>query len=155
MEFELLSQLESSINQLDKHETILVIDDDEATSCFLAKNLNQQGFKTATANSGKKGLTMARSQHPNLIILDVSLPDMDGFAFCESLGGLPETCSIPVIMLSGTDSPGIVRHARAAGAHFFVRKPFDPNALLVLVKQAIRDTMLWAEDESDFGCDLI
>ena len=155
MEFELLSQLEPSIGQLDKHETILVIDDDEATSCFLTKNLNQQGFKTTTANSGKKGLAVARSQHPDLIILDVSLPDMDGFAFCESMGDLPETCSIPVIMLSGADSPGIVRHARSAGAHFFVRKPFDPNALLVLIKQAIRDTMLWAEDDLDFGYGLI
>lgn len=155
MDYELLLQLEPSINHLGKHESILVIDDDKATSCFLTKNLNQQGFKTTIADSGKKGLAVARSQHPDLIILDLSLPDMDGFAFCESLGDSPDTCSIPVIMLSGTDGPGIVRHARAAGAHFFVRKPFDPNALLVLVKQAIRDTMLWAEDDPQWDCDII
>ena len=155
MDYELLAQLEPSINQLGKHESILVIDDDKSTSCFLTQNLNKQGFKTTTADSGKKGLAVARSQHPDLIVLDVSLPDMDGFALCESLGDSPDTCSIPVIMLSGTESPGIVRHARSAGAHFFVRKPFDPNALLVLIKQAIRDTMLWAEDDTDFGLDVI
>lgn len=155
MDNDLLAQLEPSISQLGKHESILVIDDDEMTSCFLTKNLNKQGFKTTTADSGRKGLAVARSQHPDLIVLDVSLPDMDGFAFCESLGASPDTCSIPVIMLSGTDSPGIVRHARSAGSHFFMRKPFDPNALLVLIKQAIRDTMLWTEDDSEFGCGLL
>jgi CheY-like chemotaxis protein len=67
----------------------------------------------------------------------LGLPDIDGFELCQQLVDDEATSEIPVIIVSGNDSPDIVRRARAAGCHFFVRKPFDPNALLALIRQAI------------------
>ncbi len=123
-----------------KHQEILVIDDDQVASGLLSRNLKRQGFRTRRAASGREGLTIARSRHPDLILLDLRLPDMDGFDLCEQLSDAYETCGIPIIVLTSMDRPDIVRRSRAVGCHFFMRKPYDPNALLILVEQAIRNT---------------
>jgi CheY-like chemotaxis protein len=72
-----------------------------------------------------------------LILLDLRLPDLDGFTLCRELVDAPETCDIPVIILSGMERPDIIRRCRAAGSQYFVRKPYDPNALLVLIHEAL------------------
>jgi len=128
-----------------KRPKILIVDDDEALADVLSRRLNQQGFDTVTAESGSAGLAEARSSHPALIVLDLRLPDIDGFAICEQLADLPETCDIPVIILSGLERPDILRRCRAAGCHYFLRKPYDPNALLILIQQAIREFGSWDE----------
>ena len=69
--------------------------------------------------------------------MDVGLPDGDGLMFCQRLADAPETCEIPVIILSGMDRADMVRQARAAGCQYFLRKPYDPNALLLLARHAI------------------
>ena len=138
--------------QADHHQTqrraVLVIDDDEAMADVLSRRLEQQGFASMTADSGGRGLAMARAEHPDLILLDLRLPDKDGFTICEELADSTETCGIPVIILSGLERPDIIRRARAAGCYFFVRKPYDPNALLVLIRQAIEESSSWLLDES-------
>jgi CheY-like chemotaxis protein len=121
----------------ESHPTILIVDDDEAVSHVLSRRLQQQGFETRVADSGKLGLAMARSQQPELILLDLRLPDIDGFALCQQLVDDPETAEIPVIIVSGMERPDIIRRSRAAGCHYFVRKPYDPNALLVLIERAL------------------
>jgi CheY-like chemotaxis protein len=119
---------------------ILIVDDDEAMVDVLSRRLSQQGFDTLAAYSGGAGLELARKELPLLILLDLRLPDQDGLAVCEQLVDSAETCDIPVIVLSGLDRPDILRRCRAAGCHYFVRKPYDPNALLVLIRQAITDS---------------
>ncbi len=96
------------------------------------------------AYSGADGLARAKAEPPSAIVLDLGLPDVDGLAICEQLTDAAETCSVPVIILSGLDQPGIVRRCRAAGCHFFLRKPYDPNALLLLIRQAIRHADDWS-----------
>jgi putative two-component system response regulator len=123
--------------------TVLIIDDDDTLSDVLSHRLKQQGLNTVAAYSGKAGLAKAKTQLPSAIILDLGLPDTDGLRVCEQLTDLPETCSTPIIILSGREQPGLVRRCRAAGCHYFLRKPYDPNALLVLVRQAIRDASGW------------
>lgn len=130
-----------------KRQTVLIIDDDEVLSDVLSRRLKQQGFDTFTADTGLCGLTQARSAQPSLILLDLNLPDTDGFSICEQLGDDPETCSIPVIILTGMERPDILRRCRAAGCHYFLRKPYDPNALLILIRQAILDS----NDFDDYG----
>ena len=66
-----------------------------------------------------------------------------GFTVGESLADDPTTCSVPVIVLSGMERPHIIRRTRAAGCQYFVRKPYDPNALLVLIKSAIEESSAW------------
>ena len=129
-----------------RRQSILVVDDDEALADVLSRRLGQQGFATETADSGAAGLALARSGHPNLILLDLRLPDTDGFAICEELADSPQTCNIPIIILSGMEQPDIIRRARLAGCHYFVRKPYDPNALLVLIRHAIEEANGWNTD---------
>jgi CheY-like chemotaxis protein len=145
MSTELLPRPELASEKTSEPETILIIDDDEAMVDVLARRLKQQGFETVTADTGAAGLAIARSLLPALIVLDLRLPDTDGFTVCQRLVDSAETCHIPVIILSGMERPDIVRRSRAAGCSFFVRKPYDPNALLVLIRQALDERRAWSE----------
>ncbi len=127
----------------DKRRTILIVDDDDALLDVLACRLQRQGFDTLTAGSGRSGLETARLHRPALILLDLHLPDADGLTICEQLADAPDTCDIPVIILSGMELPDILRRCRAAGCHYYVRKPYDPNALLILIRQAIQEANGW------------
>lgn len=123
--------------------TVLVVDDDRDQLTVLCDRLERQGYKTLTADSGELGLTLARTQHPDVILLDLRLPDVDGLTVCQELADLPDTSCIPVIILSGMERPDIIRRSRAAGCQFFVRKPYDPNALLILIQQSISESSQW------------
>ena len=133
----------------ERRHTVLIIDDDDTLSDVLSYRLRKQGLNTMAAYSGAAGLAKAKAELPSLVLLDLCLPDADGLRICEQLADAPETCSIPVMVLSGKEQPGLVRRCRAAGCHYFLRKPYDPNALLVLIRQAIRDAGEWADDDSD------
>jgi CheY-like chemotaxis protein len=123
-----------------KRQSVLIIDDDEVLSDVLARRLRQQGFDALTADSGQCGLARAKADQPSLILLDLRLPDADGITICEQLADDLDTCAIPVIILTGMERPDILRRCRAAGCHYYLRKPYDPNALLILIRQAIVDT---------------
>ena len=98
------------------------------------------------AYDGHRGLRLARERLPDLVLLDLRLPDVDGFEICEELTDSPDTCHIPIIIVSGLDQPDVVRTARAAGCEFFIGKPYDPNALLTLIEHALtRDLDGWSE----------
>ncbi|MGQ9574847.1 MAG: response regulator [Thermoguttaceae bacterium] len=125
---------------------ILIIDDDQILVEVLSRRLQQQGFETLAAETGQQGLALARQELPALVILDLRLPDTDGFSVCQQLVDSPETCAIPVIILSGMERPDIIRRCRAAGCYYFVRKPYDPNALLVLIRRAIAESSRWSEE---------
>jgi twitching motility two-component system response regulator PilH len=120
--------------------SVLIVDDDEATADVLSMRLGRQGFETTTAESGTLALTLARTEKPSVILLDLRLPDMDGFELCQELVDDEATCDIPVIIVSGLERPDIIRRSRAAGCHYYVRKPYDPNALLILIQQAIDES---------------
>ncbi len=128
---------------VERQRRVLVIDDDDSLSDVLCHRLKKQGLQAVAAYSGAVGLAKAKAELPSAIVLDLCLPDVDGLSICEQLTDAPETCSIPILILSGTDEPGIVRRCRAAGCHYFLRKPYDPNALLVLIGQAICEAGDW------------
>jgi len=143
MAIELLNQPQSKLADAHPRRTILIVDDDEALAEVLAYRLTQQGFETLSTGLGKRGLALARSERPDLIILDLRLPDVEGFTVCQELADSPRTCNIPVLILSGMERPDIVRRSRLAGCCYFVRKPYDPNALLVLIRQALAESENW------------
>lgn len=122
--------------------SVLIVDDDEAMVDVLSRRLGRQGFGTLVADSGKLALELARSERPDCILLDLRLPDVDGFDLCQDLVDAHETSEIPVIIVSGLDRPDIVRRSRAAGCQYYVRKPYDPNALLTLIRQAIDEAQV-------------
>ena len=122
---------------------ILIVDDDEAMVEGLSCRLIKQGYSIQQAETGAEGIETARRERPALIVLDVRLPDTDGLAVCEKLADDPATAGIPVIILSGMERPDIIRRSRAAGCQYFVRKPYDPNALLLLIESAIDESRQW------------
>lgn len=142
---ELVERPELAPAYADQGPTILIVDDDDAMTDILALRLQKQGFETITVPTGQRGLQRARSHQPALIVLDLRLPDADGFEVCRQLADSPDTCAIPVIILSGLEEPDILRRCRAAGCQFFLRKPYDPNVLLTLIRQSIDDAAHWDE----------
>ncbi|HVA47727.1 MAG TPA: response regulator [Pirellulales bacterium] len=122
---------------------ILIIDDDDVMADVLGQRLGRQGYEVLVAASGQDGLSLARQHVPSLVLLDLRLPDADGFNVCHELADASETCTIPVIILSGMERPDIIRRSRAAGCQYYVRKPYDPNALLILVQHAIGESKAW------------
>ncbi len=120
-----------------RQHCVLIVDDDEATTDVLSIRLNRQGFETVIADNGQSARALVRSEKPSVILLDLRLPDVDGFELCRELVDDEATCDIPVIIVSGLEQPDVLRRSRAAGCHYYLRKPYDPNALLTLIQQAI------------------
>lgn len=136
--FQELEILELQPIELVEPKRILIVDDDESQRLTLSYRLERLGFETQTVGSGLEGLRLAQHHHPDLVILDVRLPDMDGLSVCERINDNAETCCIPVLILSGMDRQDIVRRARAAGCRYFLRKPYDPNVLLMVIEQLLK-----------------
>lgn len=128
-----------------KGRKVLIIDDDIGVAESLASILERMGFQASWTTHGETGLAFAQSEHPDLIILDLCLPDIDGLTVCQRLADGHHTCDIPIIVVSGWDREEIVRIVRAAGGMYFLRKPYDPRALLVLVEYALREVDSWRE----------
>jgi CheY-like chemotaxis protein len=123
-----------------RRHSILIVDDDQTLADVLSLRLSRLGFITATAGSGELARALARAEKPDLVLLDLGLPDVDGFELCQQLVDDEATCEIPIIILSGLELSDIIRRSRAAGCRYFVHKPYDPNALLTLIQQAIDES---------------
>ncbi len=143
MSADLLELLEPAPAPTKSPQSILIIEDDAGQREALQYRLSRQGYITRAAGTGEEGLAMARQDPPHLVLLDLRLPDMEGFELGEQLADDPTTAGVPVIVLSGMERPDIVRRTRAAGCRFFMRKPYDPNALLVLIKSALEESSIW------------
>lgn len=119
---------------------ILVVDDDPELVELVCFNLKQAGYTVGTAADGVEALKKARSLMPDLIILDVMMPELDGFAVCEILRRDSVTASIPIVMLTALSSELGRMAGLGSGATDFLSKPFSPRLLLeriaILLKQA-------------------
>lgn len=117
--------------------SVLIVDDDEDQGAILEYRLQKLGFQTIFARGGSEAVHSAHAAHPDLILLDLKLPDIDGLQVCQTIADSPDTCDIPIIIVSGVESPDIVRQSRTAGCQFYVRKPYDPNVLFALIRQSL------------------
>lgn len=124
-------------------EHILVIDDDFTQTEILSHLLTKQGYRVSVATTCEEGFSKSQSEMLDLILLDIGMPDGDGLEMCSDFSDGAATADIPVIIVSGMEKPSIVRQARAAGCQYYVRKPYDPNALLLLVQNAIAESKDW------------
>ncbi len=117
---------------------ILVVEDDTELLALLRLSFKGAGFSIATATNGIDALKKARSLLPDLILLDLVLPDLDGFAVCETLRRDAATASIPVVMLTGL-SGQITRLAGfESGANDYVTKPVTPSQMIAKIKHWLR-----------------
>jgi DNA-binding response OmpR family regulator len=117
--------------------TVLVVDDDPVIQKLLKVNFEMEGYTVLSAADGAEGLDQARAQDPDVIILDIMMPKMNGLEVLAALKADAATDSIPVILLSAKAQAGDVQAGLDRGADAYVTKPFDPLDLLDRVGQYV------------------
>lgn len=118
--------------------TILIVDDEQNNITLLETLLQMQGYTTISAKSGLEALRMAATDKPDLILLDVVMPDMDGFETVAKLKANPETHHVPVIMITALDDRETKTKALQAGAEEFLSKPINHTDLTIRVRNLLR-----------------
>jgi len=119
-------------------EKILIIEDEKDIVKMLDYNLKREGFKTLSAYNGEDGLDMASKENPDLILLDLMLPEIDGFDVCKALKSDPKTSHIPIIILTAKDQETDKIVGLELGADDYVTKPFSPRELIARIKAVLR-----------------
>lgn len=121
-----------------KREKILVVEDEADLREVLAYNLSREGYRVLLAENGAEGLRKARKEAPDLLLLDLMLPDVDGLEVCRRLKRDPVTGSLPIIMVTAKGEEADVVLGLGVGADDYVSKPFSPRTLLARVKAVLR-----------------
>lgn len=116
---------------------ILIVEDGEHVSSMLLDLLDSQGYQVAHASEGRSGLDMARSGMPNLVLLDVNIPELNGIEVCRAIKADPQTAGIKVIMMSAMDKGDVMKAAFLAGADEYILKPFDAMKLLKRIGEVL------------------
>jgi len=117
---------------------ILIVDDDPVFTRLIKTDLQTSGYEVVSARDGYKGIEAARTEHPDLIIMDIMMPGMDGHKTSELIKKARLTASIPIIYVTAKDGLLDEELAMELGAEFFLRKPYDPGVLLPLIQKALR-----------------
>ena len=117
---------------------VLIVDDDAGLRQYLRANLEIDGYFVREAESGEDGLAALEEELPDLILLDVMMPGMNGWEMLQRVQEKHGMGAIPVIMFSGKVDDGDVAEAEERGAQAFIGKPFDPEQLLASTKQLLR-----------------
>ncbi len=119
-------------------ETILLIEDDSDISELVQYNLKREGYKIHTAMDGDNGLSQAIALEPDLIVLDLMLPGLDGLSVCRQIRSHPATRETPIVMLTAKGEESDVVIGLEMGADDYVTKPFSPKELLARVRAVLR-----------------
>jgi len=122
---------------MDPQKTVLIIEDNPASIKFIAVHLNKNGYRTVVAENGFTGLQKARKIRPDLILLDIMLPDLDGHKLCRMIKLNRELKGIPVAMFTSRDTDEDAELARRCGANAFILKTTHVNIILETVERLI------------------
>ncbi len=115
--------------------TILYIEDDAELRAMVRRMLTSRGFNVETAEDGLEGVGKALEVKPDLVLLDIYLPRLDGFGVLQRLKGDPDTWDIPVVVISAWPTGDNRRRTKEAGAVDFVAKPFEFDSLISLLER--------------------
>jgi len=127
---------------------ILVVEDESALVTLLRYNLEREGFRVAEACDGEEALLAAREQKPDLVLLDWMLPLLSGLEVCRQMRRMPETRSVPIIMLTARGEEGDKLRGLDSGADDYVTKPFSPSELVARIRAALRRSRPTTNGES-------
>jgi two-component system, OmpR family, KDP operon response regulator KdpE len=131
-------------------KTVLVVDDESRMVEFIAMNLELEGFRVVRAANGSEALEKTTKEHPDLVLLDIMMPEMDGF---ETLQGLRETSSVPVIFLTAKSEEVDRIKGLDLGADDYITKPFSPRELVSRIRAVLRRTEPAAVTSSEIVVD--
>lgn len=127
-----------SIRGDDMKEHILIVEDEKDIVKMLEYNLKKEGFSTASSSDGRRALAIAEKECPDLILLDIMLPGMDGLEVCKELKKDARTAVIPIIMLTAKSQESDKVVGLEMGADDYVAKPFSPRELIARIKAVLR-----------------
>jgi serine/threonine protein kinase/FixJ family two-component response regulator len=128
--------------------TILIVDDTPANLSLLSSMLLDRGYVVNVATHGRRALTLAEATRPDLVMLDITMPEIDGYEVCRALKARPETRDVPVLFLSALDEVGDKLQAFRAGGVDYVTKPFQVEEVLARVETQVRLSRLQRALES-------
>ncbi|MBN1781309.1 response regulator [bacterium] len=117
---------------------ILVVDDEEDILELARYNLANEGYEVTCVDSGEKALLKAGQNRPDLVVLDLMLPGMDGFDVCKMLKNNDETASIPIVMLTAKGEESDIVTGLELGAEDYITKPFSPKVLIARIRTVLR-----------------
>jgi CheY-like chemotaxis protein len=117
---------------------ILVVDDDVDVTRLVAMSLGQDGFEVRVVHEARAGLAAIEERRPDLVLLDVAVPDVDGFELCRQLRASPMTASLPIVVLTASGLPAHRVLGLTVGADDYITKPFDPSELIARVRSTLR-----------------
>ena len=123
-------------------ENILIVDDEEDVLELVRYNLAKNGYNVETAVTGEEALTKARAKLPDLVILDLMLPGIDGLGVCKKLKSDAKTEHIPIIMLTAKGEESDIVTGLELGADDYVTKPFSPKVLIARVRRILHRTIV-------------
>lgn len=119
---------------------ILVVDDEELIVKMVGLRLKANGYEVISAGDGKEGLAKAKEEFPDLIILDVMMPGMDGYKVCGLLKKDTRFAKIPVIMFTAKAQVDDKKIGEEVGANAYITKPFDPQVLLAKIRELLGES---------------
>lgn len=133
---------------MEGRRTILVIEDEPAMALGITDALEFEGFRVLTAGTGKQGITLARQEKPNAILLDLMLPDVNGYQVCEDIRR--SDAFVPIIMLTARSQEADKIRGLDSGADDYVTKPFSPGELVARLRALLRRTARPSEVATSF-----
>jgi DNA-binding response OmpR family regulator len=125
------------VAQQAEEQRVLVVDDDEACRALMERWLRADGFEVTSAKDGYEALRLATENPPNVILLDLSLPGLNGFEYCEQVRRVSRLRSVPIILVTGLHDPWNAARARELGATDVVLKPLHKDELRAMVRLAV------------------
>ena len=125
-------------NSNDCRGTILVVDDFDDTRLLLRTWLQKKGFRVVEAENGNRAIAAAESSRPDLIIMDVEMPELDGLAATRKIRELKDFAAVPIVAVSAYGADQYRDHALAAGCNEYVSTPFEPDELERLIRALLK-----------------
>jgi two-component system, OmpR family, response regulator MtrA len=116
---------------------ILVIDDDQAITDLMSMLLKTHGFEVITTNSGAEGVSLVAEKSPQVVLLDLMMPDMDGWQVSKAIRAFS---AVPILILSAINDPAMVASVLDAGADDFLVKPVPSSVLVAHIRKTVRQT---------------
>ena len=117
---------------------VLIVEDEQDILQLLKMYLDKEGFRTLTATNGVEALAQVRTDHPDLVVLDLMLPEIDGLEVCKKLRLTPQTSMVPIIMLTAKSEESDTVVGLELGADDYITKPFSPKGLVARIKAIFR-----------------